>query len=62
MADAIYRGVPYDTDQPKQQYEAWWKRIHHDASRNLCYRGKCYRPCRTSGNYSRSNPDERTIY
>ena len=45
MSIATYRGVKYDTDVPKKEYEEWWNKIHHDASRHLHYRGQDYRPC-----------------
>lgn len=48
MAIAIYRGIKYDTDVVKKEYEEWWKKIHHDASKRLSYRGLSYRTCKTS--------------
>ncbi|MGA1710380.1 MAG: hypothetical protein ACO4CS_03845 [bacterium] len=44
MSIATYRGIAYDTAKPKEEYKAWWNKIHHNASLHLTYRGQDYRP------------------
>jgi hypothetical protein len=40
-----YRGVPYDTETPKQEYQSWYKDTH-TVDRWNTYRGVKYRPCK----------------
>lgn len=48
MSIATYRGIQYNTEDPKIEYLSWWNKIHHDASKYLTYRGLTYRPCQVS--------------
>jgi hypothetical protein len=44
MSIAVYRGVEYDTDIPKQEYEKWYQETHSKNSKENTYRGIHYAP------------------
>jgi len=46
MSIATYRGVKYDTETPKQEYQHWYSQTHAPAHPNNVYRGTAYRPCK----------------
>jgi hypothetical protein len=46
MSKAVYRGVAYDTDVAKQEYEAWYIQTHSPSHPANTYRGVDYHPCR----------------
>jgi hypothetical protein len=43
MAQAVYRGVKYNTVEHQERFLKWWNAIHCDATRWMTYRGKKYR-------------------
>lgn len=45
MSQATYRGIPYDTDSIKKEYENWYSATHAPSSPKNKYRGILYRPC-----------------
>ena len=51
MSIATYRGIEYDTQTPKAEYQQWYLQTHCDASKTLTYRGKDYRPSKTNDNW-----------
>lgn len=44
MSIAVYRGVKYDTDIPKQEYEKWYQQTHSVNTHDNTYRGISYAP------------------
>jgi len=44
MTTATYRGVKYDTDQPKQEFNSWHKKVD---CKDHVYRGEHYFPIQT---------------
>ncbi len=46
MSKAVYRGVAYDTDNVKKEYEAWYAQTHSPSHPTNTYRGVDYRPCK----------------
>ena len=48
MSQAVYRGVKYSTDTPKEEYRKWYSQTHAPAHPNNVYRGTPYRPCKNS--------------
>jgi len=48
MSIATYRGVKYNTETPKQEYQRWYCETHAPAHPNNVYRGTPYRPCKNN--------------
>jgi len=48
MSQVVYRGVAYDTETPKQEYQHWYSETHAPAHPANTYRGVAYRPCHNS--------------
>jgi hypothetical protein len=48
MSIATYRGVKYNTETPKQEYQRWYSETHAPAHPNNVYRGTPYRPCKNN--------------
>ena len=48
MSQATYRGVKYNTETPKQEYQHWYSQTHAPAQPANTYRGVAYRPCHNS--------------
>jgi len=48
MSIATYRGVKYNTETPKQEYQRWYSTTHAPAHPNNVYRGTPYRPCKNN--------------
>lgn len=46
MSKSVYRGVAYDTDTAKQEYESWYNKTHTPSRPVNTYRGVDYRPCK----------------
>jgi len=44
MSTATYRGVKYDTQLPKEEYQAWLKLVQAQVGGPLIYRGHDYKP------------------
>jgi hypothetical protein len=44
MSIATYRGIKYDTAQPKQSYQDWLSNIKDIPMKAFTYRGKHYKP------------------
>jgi hypothetical protein len=44
MSKVKYRGVEYDSDEAKKEYEQWYISTHNATKWNR-YRGVPYRPC-----------------
>ena len=48
MSKAVYRGVAYDTDDTKKEYEAWYDQTHSPSHPANTYRGVDYHPCKNA--------------
>ena len=48
MSKAVYRGVAYDTDVAKKEYETWYNQTHSQSQPTNTYRGVDYHPCRNA--------------
>jgi hypothetical protein len=46
MSQATYRGVKYNTETPKQEYQHWYSQTHSPSHSDNVYRGNTYRPCK----------------
>lgn len=46
MSQATYRGVKYDTQTPKNEYQKWYSQTHSPSHPVNVYRGVTYRPCK----------------
>lgn len=46
MTVAVYRGVKYNTETPKEDYQKWYSLTHAPSRPLNTYRGIKYRPCR----------------
>lgn len=44
MSIATYRGVKYDTQMPKEEYQAWLELVQSQVGGALIYRGHDYKP------------------
>ena len=44
MTIAVYRGVKYDTNIPKKEYEKWYQETHSVNTHDNIYRGISYAP------------------
>lgn len=44
MSIAVYRGIKYNTDIPKEEYQKWYQETHSSNSKNNTYRGISYAP------------------